>query len=226
LSWAAQNPSTDTLWPGLAGAAVLVPALRMLLPAGTLRAKGNLSRVVLARGLFAGAFFGVEAYIPLTLTAVHGYSPALAGLPLTVGAIGWSAASMWQGRHPDLSRWALMRIGFAVLAAGLAGMAIVAPSWGPSWLAAPLWVVAGAGMGLAFPSASVLALHYAQPNERGFAASALQVSDMMFSAAMVGVGGVLLASSASAAHPAGAMVALNLLMGGVAVFGAVLFRRA
>lgn len=225
LSWAAQHPSASTVWPGLAAAVVLVPALRVLLPAGTLRARRQLPRVVLARGLFAGAFFAVEAYVPLTLTVVHGYSPALAGLPLTVGAIGWSAVSVWQGRHPDLSRWALVRVGFLILAVGLAGMAAIAPSGGPAWLAAPLWAVAGAGMGLAFPSATVLALRHAKPGERGFVSSALQVSDMIFSAALVGLGGVLLTTVASAARPTAAMVALDLAMGGVAVLGAVLFRR-
>ena len=57
--------------------------------AGTARAVPGLPTVVASRGLLAGAFFGMDALLPLTLTAVHGYSPTAAGIPLTAGAIGW-----------------------------------------------------------------------------------------------------------------------------------------
>ncbi|SDC61906.1 MFS transporter [Actinokineospora iranica] len=226
VSWAAQHPSLSTLWLGLAGVAVLVPALRTLLPAGTLRARPGLPRVVLARGLFAGAFFGVEAFVPLTLTSVHGFSPALAGLPLTVGALGWSLASAWQGRRPEIQRTTLIRRGFVILAAGLALMPLVAAPWGPPWLAAALWVVCGAGMGMSFPAISVLALARSAEHERGFTSSALQVADMIFSAALVGFAGVLLAGLASAAAPTAALVPIDLVMAAVALAGALVFRRS
>ncbi|MGQ0839792.1 MFS transporter [Actinokineospora sp.] len=225
VSWAAQHPSVSTLWLGLGGLAALVPALRTLLPTGTLRGRAGLPRVVLARGLLAGAFFGVEAFVPLTLTAVHGFSPAMAGLPLTVGALGWSLASVWQGRHPEIPRTTLIRWGFGTLATGLAAMAFVGLAWGPPWLAAVLWVVCGAGMGMSFPSLSVLALGYSAERDRGFTSSALQVADMMFSATMVGLGGVLLTALASAAAPSAAVVPIDLVMAGVAAIGVVLFRR-
>jgi len=202
LTWAAQHRSFGTLWLGLAGLAALVPALRALMPRGTFAARPGLPAVVLARGMLAGAFFGVEAYVPLTLTAVHGFSPAMSGIPLTVGAIGWSSASHWQGRYPDIDRAKLIRVGLLLLAAALAAMALVAADWGLAWLALPFWTVAGAGMGLAYPSISVLSLDYAAPRDRGFVTSALQVNDMTFSAIMVGLGGVMLATFASAAAPA------------------------
>ncbi|GAA3054795.1 MFS transporter [Actinokineospora globicatena] len=226
VSWAAQHPSLTTLWLGLVGLAVLVPALRTLLPRGTLTGKPGLPRVILSRGLFAGAFFGVEAFVPLTLTSVHGLSPALAGLPLTVGALGWSFASAWQGRRPDIERTTLIRTGFAFLAVGLSSMVFVAVPWGSPWLAGLLWTVCGAGMGLAFPSVNVLALRLAPTNERGFASSALQVSDMVFSAALVGLGGVLLAALASTAAPTAAVVPIDLVMAAVAVVGVLVFRRS
>lgn len=224
LSWAAQHPSLGTLWLGLAGLAALVPALRVLLPRGTFTARPGLPVTILARGLFAGAFFGVEAYVPLTLTAVHGYSPAMSGVPLTIGAIGWAAASHWQGRHPDISRPMLIRIGSVGLAAALAGMALVGPGWSAGWLAVPFWLLAGAAMGVSFPSISVLTLTYAPAHDRGFASSALQVNDMVFAATMIGLGGVMLTTLASAAAPTAAVIPLNLLMAGLALFGAVVFR--
>ncbi|HEU5470126.1 MAG TPA: MFS transporter [Actinophytocola sp.] len=226
LTWAAQHPGAGTLWLGLAGVAVLIPALRVLLPRGTLTARPGLPVTILSRGLLAGAFFGAEAYLPLTLVSVHGYSLAMAGLPLTISALGWASASHWQGRHPDLSRPVLIRTGFLALCLALAAITLVAPSWGPAWLSYPVWLVAGAAMGLAFPSISVLTLEYALPRDRGFAASALQVSDNVFAAVMVGFGGVLLTTMASAAAPTAAVIPADLLLAGVALIGAVLYRPA
>jgi len=226
LTWAAQHPSLTTLWLGLAGLAALVPAMRMLLPRGTFAARPGLPATVLVRGIFAGAFFGVEAYVPLTLSAVHGFSPAMSGVPLTVGACGWAAASHWQGRHPDLDRPRLIRVGLVALSAALAAMALVGADWGLAWLVLPFWLVAGAAMGLSYPSISVLGLDYAAPRDRGFTSSALQVNDMTFAAIAVGLGGVMLATFASTEHPSAAIVPLNLLLAGLALVGAAVFRPA
>lgn len=224
LTWAAQHPSLGTLWLGLAGLAALIPALRVLLPRGTLLARPGLPVTILARGLFAGAFFGVEAYVPLTLVAVHGQSAAMAGLPLTVGALGWASASWWQGRHPDVPRERLIRIGYLVVAVALAAMVLIAPAWGPWWAAVPLWVIAGAGMGMAVPGLAVLLLRFAPPRDRGFASAALQVCDMVFAATTIGIGGVLLTTLASATSPTAALIPIDLLMAGIALVGFVVFR--
>ncbi len=226
LTWAAQHPSLATLWLALAGLAAIVPALRVLLPKGTLTGRPGLPVTILARGLFAGAFFGVEAYVPLTLVSVHGYSPAMAGLPLTVSALGWATASQWQGRHPDLPRTKLIRGSFLSLAVALTAITVVAPSWGLPWLTYPIWLLAGASMGLAIPTIGVLVLEYAAPRDRGFASAALQVCDMLFAATMVGLGGVLLTTLASATAPTAAMIPQDLLMAGVALVGVLAFRPA
>lgn len=225
LTWAAQHPAWRTAALAAGGLALLAPALRRLLPAGTLRAARGLPMVVLSRGLLTGAFFAVEAYLPLTLTAVHGASPAAAGLPLTVGALGWSAASGWQGRHPDYPRDRLLRTGFLVLALGLTGTTVAAFEAFPYWLVLPAWVAAGAGMGLAMPSLSVRLLELSPPAERGFNSAALQIWDMLLSAACIGFGGVLLLTVASAGAPTAAVVLLNPLMAGVALLGAALAGR-
>ncbi|PWW55430.1 MFS transporter [Actinokineospora spheciospongiae] len=225
VSWAAQHPSPLWLVAGVVGVVVLVAALRTLLPKGTLRAARGLPRVVLSRGLFAGAFLAVEAFLPLTLASVHGYPLALAGLPLTIAALGWSGASHWQGRHPEVERSALIRWGFVVLGVALAAMTLVAVPGGPGWLAVPLWLFAGAGMGMAFPAISVLALGRAPEHERGFVSAAVQVIDTVFAATTIALGGVLLAGIASAAEPTAAVVVLDLLMAAMALGGALLFRR-
>ncbi|MFL6118577.1 MFS transporter [Actinophytocola sp.] len=226
ITWAAQHPSLPMLVLGIAGIAALVPAMRVLMPRGTFSARPGLPATVLIRGVFAGAFFGVEAYVPLTLTAVHGFSPAMSGVPLTVGAIGWAGASHWQGRNPDLDRPRLIRLGLLALAAALALMALVGADWGLAWLVLPLWLVAGTAMGLAYPSISVLSLDYAAPRDRGFVSSALQVNDMTFAAISVGLGGVMLATFASTEAPSAAIVPLDLLLAGLALFGALVFKPA
>lgn len=225
LTWAAQHPGVATALLGAVGLVVLAPALRRLLPPGTLRAARGLPMVVLSRGLLTGAFFGVEAYLPLTLTAVHGTPPVLAGLPLTVGAIGWSTASAWQGRYPDYPRERLLRNGYLLLAFGLAGTTVGALAATPFWLVLPFWIVAGAGMGLGMPSVSVRLLELSPPADRGFNSAALQIWDMLLSAACIGFGGVLLVTVASVGAPAPAVVILNLLMAGLALLGAGLAAR-
>ncbi|MCC8245824.1 MFS transporter [Saccharothrix luteola] len=225
LSWAAQHPTGVNLVIGLAGLVALAPALRVLLPKGTLTARRGLPVTILARALLAGSFFAAEAFIPLTLTAVHGYSAIAAGIPLTLSALGWSSAAWWQSRKPDIPREKLVRWGFVLNAVGITGVTLIAPSWGPAWATPLLWAVAGAGMGLAMSSLSVLTLGASSEVDRGFNSSALQISDMLGSALLVGLGGVLVTTFASAAAPTAAVVPFDLLMAGVAVLGAVLAGR-
>jgi hypothetical protein len=203
--------------------AVLVPSLLRLFPRGVFRAARGVPTVVAARGLLAGVFFTVNSYLPLMLNGTHGWSLAMAGVPLIVGSLGWSAASAWQGRHPDLPRGRLLRIGFTALAVGAAGMLLVAPAWGLPWLALPFWVVAGVGMGLGFSSVSFLLLKQSAGSEVGFNSSAAQISDQLMTALMIGSGGALLALFGS---PAIALPVLIVVLAAMAVLGSVLAARA
>jgi MFS family permease len=179
----------------VAGSAALVVGLRPLLPAGTARARRGLPAVIASRGLLAGAFFGMDALLPLTLTAIHGFSPTAAGLPLTAGAIGWAVASQLQGRRPDVPRERVLRLGFVLLAAGLAGTALAAiPTLG-GWPAYVTWAVAGLGMGLGMPSVGVLLLDQSTERDRGANSAALQISDVTTAALCIGLAGVLIAAA-------------------------------
>jgi MFS family permease len=162
----------------------------------------------------------VDSFVPLTLTELHGYSPAAAGVPLMVSALGWSAGSWLQSRWVSVPRHQLVRLGFALLSAGAASLVTVAFHGVPGWLAAPLWTMAGAGMGLAMATASVLMLELSPKDERGQNSAALQICDMLASASCVGLGGVLLATmtGGSGATPA-AVAVIDLLMAGVAAVG-------
>ncbi|WP_243770165.1 MFS transporter [Amycolatopsis acidicola] len=225
LTWAAQHPSPSALGYGLAGLVALAFSARRLLPAGTLLARAGLPTVVASRALLGGAYAGMEAYLPLTMARVHGYSPALAGLPLTVAALGWSAASWLQGRYPDWSREVLLRIGFGLVAGSMVVFAFVAEPWCPGWVAFVGSVVGGAGMGTAYPSISLLLLRFSPVAERGFNTSAMQVSDWVASALTVGFGGVLLGLLASAERPSAAVFVLAVCLTGLALAGAGITRR-
>jgi sugar phosphate permease len=163
----------------------------------------------------------------LTLTLVHGYSPTAAGVPLTVGALGWAGASWWQGRHPGVPRHLLVRTGFLLVAVAAAGMAVVAQPWSPAWVIYPVWVAGGCGMGLAMSSLSVLLLAFSSPAERGVNSSALQLADSVGSALCIGLGGALVAASARDLLPLSrAAGALDVLMLAVALTGAAMAARA
>ena len=223
LTWVSQRPSASAA--AIAGVALvaLLASMRRLLPDGVFRARRGVPTVVAARGLLAGVFFTANSYLPLILTSTHHWTLAAAGVPLASGSLGWSAGSAWQGRHPDLPRHRLLRVGFILLTAGAAGLLLVAPTWGTPWLALPVWGVAGIGMGLGFSSVSFLLLQQSGAGEVGFHSSAAQMSDQLTTATLIGIGGALLALLGSPAH---ALPVLLALLAALGVLGATVAGRA
>lgn len=227
MQYAGQELRWWSLLPLAAGAALLVPALRRLLPAGTARLRRGLPAIVAFRGMVAGSFFAVDSYVPLTLTHLHGYGATEAGLPLMLGSLGWSGASWWQGRNPRTPRHRLIGVGFVLVAVAAWAMVGLAVPHGPGWLAYPAWLVGGAGMGLVMPSVNVLLLEFSPAAERGKNSSALQICDVISSAIGVGAGGVLVAAAEHHQLSLRLAIALiNVTMGAVALSGALLSRRA
>jgi len=213
LQYAGQRLDALAIAIAVVGAAALVVGLRPLLPAGTGRAARGLPAVVACRGLLAGAFFGMDALLPLTLTEVHGLSPTAVGIPLTAGAVGWAAASHLQGRFPAVARERLLRTGFALLAVGLAGTALAAvPALG-GWPAYGTWAIAGLGMGLGMPAVGVLLLDLSPEHRRGADSAALQIADVTCSALCIGLAGVLVAAAT-----AGALSLPAAVLASIAVF--------
>jgi MFS family permease len=227
LQYAGQRLDLPAVGIALLGAVLLAAGLRALLPPGTVRARPGLPAVVGARGLLAGAFFGMDALLPLALTQLHGYGPAAAGVPLTAGALGWAAASQLQGRRPDLPRVVLLRTGFVLLAAGLAATAWIAVPGVGGWPAYLSWGVAGLGMGLGMPSVGVLLLDQSPEHRRGADSAAFQIADVTGSALTVGVVGILVAATTASllALPAAVLAAIAVLTV-LALLGALVAPRA
>ncbi len=222
LSWAGQRLTPAAFVTALVALAVLVPAIRRLVPPGTFTARPGIAAVVAARGLLAGSFFTMSAYLPLMLTETHGWSLSAAGSPLIVGSLAWSLASAWQGRRPDLPRPRLLLWGFLGVALGVAGLLLVAPTWGIAWLALPTTALAGLGMGIGYPAISFMLLQESGAGEIGFNSSSANLADQLAQAVFVGVGGTLLALLSP---PAAALTVLLVVLVGLALLGAALSAR-
>jgi MFS family permease len=200
LEEAGQHPSALTLGAATVGAAALFWGLAGLLPAGTWRVRPGVSAPIALRGLFAGAFFGTESLVPLTLTVQHGFGALAAGLPLVVTGVTWTFGSWWQGRSGvrDVQRVQMIRLGFALLALGGIGVAIAAQPALPGWFLYLVWWPAGVGAGLTMSSVGVLLLQYTNDADRGADSASLQLADVVTSAITTGIGGVLVAAAARA----------------------------
>lgn len=208
----------------LAALGLVVCALR-LLPTGTLRAARGLPTVIALRGIASSAFFGTEVFLPLLLSHERGWSPTAAGLALTVGAVGWSTGSWYRGR--PVQRYAparLLQIGMSLIAIGIAAIVAILVPTVPTAVGVSGWVLAGLGMGVTFPSLSVLTLELSPPAQQGLNSSALQLCDALFTASVLAIGGSLFAALLPHGH-AGAYLAGFAISLALAVLGALLARR-
>ncbi|WP_406837475.1 MFS transporter [Streptomyces sp. AHU1] len=233
LQYAAQDLRPLSLVPAAAGAALLVPAVRGLLPRGTWRAARGLPSVVLLRGVSAGAFIAAESFVPLMLVTQRGLSPTLAGLSLAAGGGTWALGS-WVQARPGVEpyRERLMFLGMLLVAAAVAAAPSVLIPAVPVWTVAVAWGFGCFGMGLVIASTSVLLLQLSAPEEAGANSAALQISDALSNVLLLAVGGAAFAalgggsvagaataSGAHGSHPA-AFAAVFLPMAGVALLGA------
>jgi MFS family permease len=200
LQYAAQTASGGgarwlSLVPGVAGAALLVPAVLGLLPRGTYRAARGLPSVVLLRGVAAGAFISAESFVPLMLVTQRGLSPTLAGFSLAAGGGTWALGSYVQSRQRlEPYRERLMTLGMLVVAAAIATAPTVLIHAVPVWIVAVAWGFGCFGMGLVISSTSVLLLHLSAPEEAGANSAALQISDGLSNVILLSAGGAAFAA--------------------------------
>ncbi|WP_235877462.1 MFS transporter [Saccharopolyspora karakumensis] len=226
LNWAGQQVSFLSLVVAVAGLVVLVPSLLHLLPRGTLRARPGLPVMVLSRGLLAGLFFTAQAFVPLSLAVVHGFSPSAAGVPLTVGSVGWSVGAFWQSRQRRMRGEQIVAAGFVLIGVGVFALVWALPVWGVPWLVFGGWFVAGMGMGTSVATTAVAVLSLSPEADRGFNSSALQISDMLGQALLVGAGGVVVSALAGDGAPTRGVLPLDLLVLVAVVPAAVMLLRA
>jgi MFS family permease len=192
---------SGAILPGLAliagGAAAGLPALRRLVPAGTLTGRPGLPATIASRGLLTFTFFGADAYVTLAITAVRHRSPVVAGLAVTGATVAWTAGAWVQARLNDV--WEgrrLVRTGLVIILAGIGGMVLVLQPAVPVAVGLTAWTVAGLGMGLAYAPLSLMMLQKAQPGQEGQASASLNLADVLGTAIGIGAGGAAVAAAA------------------------------
>lgn len=190
---AASASISPLLWAVAAAAAGAAGvALMRLLPPGTLQLARGLPSVVATRGLLSAAFVAAEAFLPLMVLATHGVDPATAGLALTAGAVGWAVGSFLQARAGG-RRHRLLVAGASILAAAVGGIGLLTSPSVPFGVIVAVWTFAGAAMGLALSSTSVMVLALSTSADRGRNSASLQISDQVGAVAGTTVAGVLFA---------------------------------
>ncbi len=186
------------------GALIGTRAFLRLMPTGTVRLAPGIPAAVALRGLMTFAFFGTDAFVSLTLTEQRHASVTLAGIALTAATICWTAGAWIQARGvARRGPRAMVRIGSAVIALGIAGMIVTARFPVPIAFAVLAWAIGGLGMGLGYAPLSLIVLGEAEPGKEGAATASLQLSDTLGVALGTGASGAIVAAGA-ALHWSGA----------------------
>lgn len=178
------------------GTACTVPALRTVLPAGTLRFARGIPALVALRGLVAAAFGTAGSLLPLMLSTIHGLGPAAAGASLTVTGLSWAAGSQLHGldvvqrRVPAVRRLA---VGFALITVGVLGPALTSVDALPVVVGLALWGVAGLGMGVVSPTLSTQLLLFAPVSDQGRITAASSLTASVAQAVGLAAAGALIA---------------------------------
>ena len=184
---------------GGAGLALTWWAFARLAPPGTLRAARGYPTAVLLRGFLTFAFFSVDVYVALLLVEVRGFSAAGAGIAITAATLAWTIGSWTQARlssrYPH--EW-FVRIGFPVVAVGIAGLGAVLLPGVPAWLAVPIFAVCGFGMGLTYAQFALIVLQDVPRDSQGAVTAGLTLSDALGTALGTSVGAAFISASARA----------------------------
>jgi MFS family permease len=184
----------------VAALVLVVLSLAKLLPARTLSAGRGLPAVVATRGLLSAGFFCAEAYIVYVLQDRWDLTPGQAGIALTLVGVVWALASQAQSRlGVRITHDRAMLAGTVVVLAGIGALIVsVAVRVGGAGLPAAVpvaaYVLAGAGMGLAYPRTGVAMLAESTDRDRGFNSSALSVADSLGAALALSITGVAFAA--------------------------------
>jgi MFS family permease len=200
-----------------------VSSLRHLLPEGSLRLAPGRPSVVIAVFAITFAFFGTEAFVPLSVVELRGGSVTLGGLALSAAAVTWTTGSWLQERAAGVG----MRRTLVVAGAGLIVIGIGVTSGAllpnvPVMIATAGWAIAGLGMGLAYSTLALLMLETSEPGQAGFSSAALQLMFTLGTAYGAGIGGAVVAvSEGGAIELAGAIGIVFAVMAVVALLAVV-----
>ncbi|MGE5291449.1 MAG: MFS transporter [Micromonosporaceae bacterium] len=184
-------PASYALCP--AGLVLALPALAHIVPPGTFRARPGIPAAAAAAFLLSAAYFAVDGFVPLMLTGVQGFSVAAASVVVSTATVAWSAGGWWQSRHAGTwSNASLLATGAALVAAGALAVA-------GGLLQLPVvtvyagWTVAGAGMGVAFPTIPLAVMDAVKAGSEAGELSASLLMDTLGVAIGAGLSGASIA---------------------------------
>ncbi len=211
----------------LGGVLWAAPALKRLLPVGTLRGAPGLPAAIAGMGLLNFAFFGADAYIPYALTEIRGQSTFVVGAVLTASTLTWTAGSWTVERLAGrIDRPTIIAVGMCIIIVGLAGVGAAVVTDVPIAFAVGAWGFGGFGMGMAYPSFSLTVLTHTTPGSEGATTSALKLFETLGGALGTGLGGAIIAAGAAADHDRPAITVLFAVMAMVALVGIIAARRS
>jgi MFS family permease len=182
----------------VAGALIGIPALLRLVPPGTLRARPGPPAAAASAFLLSAGFLAMDAFLTLMLTRVRGLSLGLAGVVITGATLTWAAGSVWQSSRAE--RWPLSRlalIGVSLTIVGEIAVATTLVASVPAVVAYAGWAVAGAGMGVAFPTVQLSMMRVAPAGAESALLSSVLLMDMLGVATGAGLGGASIAIAAA-----------------------------
>lgn len=166
-----------------------------VLPKLTYTAGNKLKWIYLALGaLSAGAM--VEAFIPLFGQELGGLMPLLAGFLGAALSVGWTASQLISvSITSDSAKRAVRLIGPLLLALGLTAYGLLQQEGAGAWLVI-VWgaalLIAGTGIGIAFPHLSVAAMTSTDHEEEGRkAAAGISTTQLIANAVASAFAGIL-----------------------------------
>ena len=178
------------------GAALTFWAFPRLVPPGTLRAARGYPTAILLRGVLTFAFFAIDTYVALLLQDVRRWSAFGAGVAITAATLSWTAGSWTQARLSSrLPHEWFVRVGFPVVALGIAGLWLILIDAVPAWLTVPIFGLCGYGMGLTYAQFALIVLRDVPADRQGEATAGLTLSDALGTALGTSIGGALIAAS-------------------------------
>lgn len=196
----------------VAGIAWGFPALRKLLPEGTLSARPGMPAAIGGNGFLNMAYFSADAFIPYLLTTHRGYSTFVAGLALTSATISWTAGSWIQERLAHrTSRAGRATVGSALMTIGVGATTVALIDTVPGGVVALTWAIAGMGIGITYPTFSLEMLAGTSPGREGEISSAMKLTETLSAAAGVGVAGGIVAAGKAGGWDGAALAGVFML---------------
>jgi predicted MFS family arabinose efflux permease len=168
-------------------------------------------------------FFTAEAFLPLVLTEVEGFSFAAAGLPLSFSGIGWTTGAWVQARTAHTAWARTAAVGSALIAAGTLATATVMLDAIPAWVCYGTWLVSAFGMGLTYTIVQHVAIDTAAPGREASAGAAIELANLVGVAAGTWLAGIVVANTAD--HVDAGFASVYVVCGLVAAAGVLAARR-